>query len=79
MITVGASEAKATLSTLLERAAGGEEVLITKYGRAVARLGPAGIVDRSAAKAAIAAMKHESQRRKLSGRSVRKSREGGRA
>ena len=42
MITVGAFEAKTTLSALLERVAGGEEVLITKHGRAVARLVPAG-------------------------------------
>jgi prevent-host-death family protein len=79
MITVGAFEAKTTLSALLEQVAGGEEVLITKHGRAIARLVPAGIVDRSAAKAAIAAMKRESQGRKLRGLSVRKSRESGRA
>jgi len=79
MITVGASEAKAMLSTLLERVAGGEEVFITKYGRAVARLVPAGIVDRSPARAAIAAMKPESQGRKLGGQLVRKLRESGRA
>lgn len=79
MITVGAFEAKTTLSASLERVAGGEEVLITKHGRAVARLVPAGAVDRSVAKAAIAAMKRESQGRKLRGLSVRKLRESGRA
>ncbi len=79
MITVGAFEAKTTLSSLLDRVAGGEEVLITKHGRAVARIVPAGVVDRSAAKAAIAAMKRESQGRKLRGLSVRKLRESGRA
>jgi len=79
MITVGAFEAKTTLSALLERVAGGEEVLITKHGRAVARLDLAGMGDRSAAKAAIAAMKGESQGRKLRGLSVRKLRESGRA
>lgn len=78
MITVGAFEAKTTLSALLERVAGGEEVLITKHGRAVARLVPAG-VDRSAAKVAVAAMKRESQERKLRGLSVRKLRESGRS
>ena len=79
MITVGAFEAKTTLSTLLERVAAGEEVLITKHGRAVARLVPAGIVDRSTAKAAIAALRRESQGRKLLGLPVRKLRESGRA
>ncbi|WP_428664004.1 type II toxin-antitoxin system Phd/YefM family antitoxin [Reyranella sp.] len=79
MFTVGAFEAKTTLSALLERVAGGEEVLITKHGRAVARLVPAGLVDRSAAKAAIAAMKQESGGRKLRGLSVRRLRESGRA
>ena len=79
MITVGAFEAKTTLSALLERVAAGEEVLITKHGRAVARLVPAGIVDRSTAKAAIAAMRRESQGRKLLGLPVRKLRESDRA
>ena len=41
MITVGAFEAKTTLSALLERVAAGEEVLITKHGRALARIVPA--------------------------------------
>jgi prevent-host-death family protein len=79
MITVGAFEARTTLSALLERVAGGEEVLITKHGRAVARLVAAGVIDRSVTKAAIAAMKRESQGRKLLGLSVRKLRESGRA
>jgi prevent-host-death family protein len=38
MITVGAFEAKTHLSTLLDRVAAGEEVVITKHGRPVARL-----------------------------------------
>jgi len=38
MITVGAFEAKAHLSALLDRVAAGEEVIITRHGRAVARL-----------------------------------------
>jgi prevent-host-death family protein len=79
LVTVGAFEAKTTLSALLERVAGGEEVLITKHERAVARLVPAGAVDQTAAKVAIAALERESQGRKLRGLSVRKSRESGRA
>lgn len=38
MITVGAFEAKTHLSALLDRAAAGEDVLITKHGRPIARL-----------------------------------------
>ncbi len=42
MITVGAFEAKTHLSALLNRVSRGEEVLITRRGRPVARLVPAG-------------------------------------
>jgi prevent-host-death family protein len=47
MITVGAFEAKTHLSTLLDRVAGGEEVVITKHGRPVARLVSAFHIDRT--------------------------------
>jgi len=40
MITVGAFEAKTHLSNLLEQVMNGEEVLITKHGKPVARLIP---------------------------------------
>jgi prevent-host-death family protein len=40
MKCVGAFEAKTHLSRLLEEVEGGEEVLITRHGRAVARLVP---------------------------------------
>jgi prevent-host-death family protein len=38
MITIGAFEAKTHLSSLLDRVAEGEDVLITKHGKPVARL-----------------------------------------
>jgi prevent-host-death family protein len=79
MITVGAFEAKTTLSALLERVAEGEEVLITKHGRAVARIVPAVGVDRVRARAAIAAIRREAKGRRLRGLSVRRMREKGRA
>jgi prevent-host-death family protein len=47
MITVGAFEAKTHLSTLLDRVAAGEEVVITKHGRPVARLIGAQNIDRA--------------------------------
>jgi prevent-host-death family protein len=46
MITVGAFEAKTHLSALLDRVAEGEEVLITKHGKPVARLVGATRIDR---------------------------------
>ena len=38
MIVIGVLEAKTHLSELLDRAASGEEILITKRGKAIARL-----------------------------------------
>jgi prevent-host-death family protein len=46
MITVGAFEAKTHLSSLLDRVARGEEVVITKHGKPVARLVSAEHIDR---------------------------------
>ena len=57
MITVGAFEAKTHLSSLLDRVAAGEEVLITKHGRAVARLIGAGDAAREDVNAAIARLR----------------------
>ncbi len=41
MITVNLAQAKARLSELLDQAEAGREVLITRRGKAVARLSPA--------------------------------------
>ncbi len=57
MITVGAFEAKTHLSTLLDRVADGEEVVITKHGKAVARLVPASVADRKQVDEVIAKLK----------------------
>ena len=40
MAEVNVYEAKTHLSRLLDRAQGGEEIVITRHGRPVARLGP---------------------------------------
>lgn len=53
MTSVGAFEAKTHLSALLDRVERGEEVTITRHGKAVARLVPAVEFDRAAAKAAV--------------------------
>ena len=57
MITVGAFEAKTHLSTLLERVSRGEEVLIKRDGKVVARLVPAGTTDCSDIDKTIAKLK----------------------
>ena len=53
MIKVGAFEAKTHLSSLLEKVSRGEEVLITKRGKPIARLVPAEQADKSRINAAI--------------------------
>jgi len=55
MREIGAFEAKNTLGALLDLVAGGEEVVITRRGKPVARLVPeAGFVDREKARQAVA-------------------------
>jgi prevent-host-death family protein len=52
---VGAFEAKNTLGALLDRVEQGEEIVITRHGKPVARLGPcAAPVDKEIAQAALA-------------------------
>ncbi|WP_301256177.1 type II toxin-antitoxin system Phd/YefM family antitoxin [Eleftheria terrae] len=46
--TVGAFEAKTHLSALLERVEQGEEIVITRHGRPIARLAPLSPASRSA-------------------------------
>ena len=54
MDKVGAFEAKNTLGSLLDRVEQGEQILITRHGKAVARLVPAkGIIDQDQAQEAI--------------------------
>jgi prevent-host-death family protein len=59
MITVGAFEAKTHLSTLLERVAQGEEIVITRHGKPLARLVPVpvAVADRSRVDLAISKLK----------------------
>ncbi|MHB1934955.1 MAG: type II toxin-antitoxin system Phd/YefM family antitoxin [Acidobacteriaceae bacterium] len=53
MQKIGAFEAKNTLGALLDRVQGGEEILITRHGKPVARLVPnSGGIDRAQALAA---------------------------
>lgn len=57
MITVGAFEAKTHLSALLDRVAAGEEVVITKHGKPVARLVGAQHIDRARVNDAVEKLK----------------------
>ena len=54
MQEIGAFEAKNKLAALLDRVERGEEIVITRHGKAVARLVPnVGGIDRSQAEAAV--------------------------
>jgi prevent-host-death family protein len=58
MAEVGAFEAKNTFGSLLDRVERGEEIVITRHGRPVARLVPnSGRSDVEAAKAALQRMR----------------------
>ena len=66
MITVGAFEAKTHLGQLLEQVERGEEITITRRGRAVARLVPvAGGDDREAALATFRRLRERAARLRL--------------
>lgn len=78
MITVGAFEAKTHLSSLLDRVAAGEEVVITKHGKAVARLVGAQTVDRERAREAVETLKSLRKSTTLGGLSWKALRDEGR-
>jgi len=62
MQELGASKAKNTLGSLLDRVQQGEEIIITRHGKPVARLVPnSGRIDRSQAKAAVARIRARAQ------------------
>ncbi len=60
---VGAFEAKNTLGTLLDRVERGEEIVITRHGKAVARLVPNEVrIGRAQAQAAIDRIQERARR-----------------
>jgi prevent-host-death family protein len=66
MREVGAFEAKNKLGQLLDLVERGEEVLITRHGREVARLVPAHpVVNRAEARAAVQRIRARAEQRKL--------------
>lgn len=69
--TIGAFEAKNRLSELLEAAENGEEVMITKHGRPVAKLTPVDNFDRARAREAIEWMKEFRKKHPLRGLKIK--------
>jgi len=78
MITVGAFEAKTHLPTLLERVAQGEEIIITRHGKPLARLIPVAVADRSRIDHAISKLKSLRKDCTLGGLSWQELRDEGR-
>jgi prevent-host-death family protein len=65
MRTVGTFEAKTHLSALLEQVERGEEITITRHGKAVARLVPVGVVSRDRLEDNVARLKAFRRGRRL--------------
>jgi prevent-host-death family protein len=78
MITVGTFEAKTHLSALLDRVMAGEEVVITKHGKPIARLVAAHRIDQARANDAFAKLKALRKRTTLGGLSWKELRDEGR-
>jgi prevent-host-death family protein len=78
MRTIGAFEAKTHLSSLLDAVDQGEQILITRHGRPVARLVPAEGPDNATVSAAIARLKQFSQGQTLGDVTVQELRDAGR-
>ena len=70
MKTFGAFEAKNRLSELLDAAENGEEIMITKHGRLVAKLVPAEDFDRARARESAEWLKRTRKQRSLGGLSI---------
>ena len=78
MTEVNVHQAKTHLSTLLDRVAGGEEVLITKHGKPVARLMSAAHIDRERVNDAFEKLKLLRKQTTLGGLSWQVLRDAGR-
>jgi len=65
MRSVGTFEAKTHLSALLEQVERGEEITITRHGRAVARLVPVGAVSQEGLERTVARLKSFRRGRRL--------------
>ena len=70
MKTIGAFEAKNRLSELLDAVENGEEIMITKHGRPVAKLVPVEKFDRARAREAAEWLIRTRKERSLGGLSI---------
>jgi prevent-host-death family protein len=78
MNSVGACEAKTHFSALLDRVGAGEEVLIIKHGKPVARLAPVHRIDRARAKQSFERLTELRKGTTLDGLSWKQLRDAGR-
>jgi len=78
MTTVGTFEAKTHLSSLLDRVAAGEDVVITRHGKPIARLVRIDAFDRARADAAFDELKRLRANTTLAGLSWKALRDEGR-
>lgn len=78
MQTIGAFQAKTYFSALLEQVEKGDQIIITKHGRPVARLVPAVGTDRERIKEIIQHFKKLSQSHTLGGLNWKQLRDEGR-
>ncbi|WP_216915010.1 MULTISPECIES: type II toxin-antitoxin system prevent-host-death family antitoxin [unclassified Synechococcus] len=78
MKTVGAFEAKTHLSSLLEEVSAGEEILITRHGKPLARLVPVNAHGRERRIEAIERLRSFATGRRLNGLSIHELRDEGR-
>lgn len=78
MKTVETSQAKIHFLTLLEQVERGEEITITRHGKAIARLVPVGAVSRDALKDTVARLKAFRGGRRLEGLTAKELIEEGR-
>jgi prevent-host-death family protein len=78
MATVGAFDAKTHFSALLERAERGEQILITRRGKPVARLMPIAAVREGKVSEAMAKLRKLREGTKLGGLSWKELRDAGR-
>jgi prevent-host-death family protein len=78
MKSIGTFEAKTHLSALLEQVERGEEITITRHGRAVARLVPVGVVGQDRLERTVARLKGFRRGRRLGNLSAKALIEEGR-
>jgi prevent-host-death family protein len=78
MITVGAFDAKTNLSALLDKVEAGEEVVITRHGKPVARLVSVQDIDRTRATEAVEKLRALRKGSTLGGLSWKELRDVGR-